>query len=97
MLAARALSCNALSVGTAATQRGRSPQLPTMKRSSNSAVVVGSTVAAFNVGGGGIAIVDHSLVTSVACAGAAARMEAAAMAAKGDHLEIAGMRSLPSA
>src|ERR1700686_1578371 len=54
MLAARARSCNALIVGTAATQRGRWPQFSVMKSSRKSAVLLGSTVTGFNVGGGAI-------------------------------------------
>src|SRR5712671_5992927 len=50
--------------GTAATQRGRAPQLPFMISRSSSAVVEGSTVTSFSSGGGGATAVLQSEMTS---------------------------------
>src|SRR5262245_50236566 len=95
MPAPRARSCIALIVGSAATQRGRWPQFSCMKSSRNSAVVLGSTVTGFSSGGGGIWTVDHSLTTSVACAGIAPQANAAITtdaALERNHPIIASMR-----
>src|SRR5215813_10071052 len=95
MPAARARSCSALIVGSAATQRGRWPQFSCMKSSRKSAVLLGSTLAGFNVGGGGISIVDHSLTTSAARAGIAPWIDAAIItdaALECSHPIVAGMR-----
>jgi hypothetical protein len=67
-----------------------------MKSNKKSAVLLGSTVTGFNVGGGGIWIVDHSATTSVACAGMAPQLDAAITtdaAFKRNHLENTGMGS----
>src|SRR5882724_2237941 len=50
--------------GTAATQRGRAPQLPFMISRSSSAVVEGSTVTSLSSGGGGATAVLQSEMTS---------------------------------
>src|SRR5579871_3353263 len=81
MPAARERSIRDLSVGTAATQRGRALQFVVMKSNRKRAVVLGSTVAAFSVGAGGIVILDHSETTSAAYRGAVAQPTAASTVA----------------
>src|SRR5579871_1786388 len=68
MPAARALSISAFSFGIASTQRGRSCvlQFVFMKSKRKSAVVLGSTVTAFNGGGGGSCRLGQSAMMSAA-------------------------------
>src|SRR5258708_28222608 len=64
MCLARASSWSRVMVGTAATQRGRSPQFSFMISSSNSAVVAGSIVTSFTSGDGGVAALFQSEMIS---------------------------------
>src|SRR5712672_2344865 len=72
MLWARAASRIFLTLGTLAWQRGRTPQLPFMKSSRGSAVVLGSTVTGLSSGAGGVVTVAQSATMSPAAAGCAA-------------------------
>src|SRR5437667_11362321 len=74
---ARAASMSFLTVGTVATQRGRAPQLPFMKSSTSSAVVLGSTVTGLSAGTGGAFTLAQSATMSPAHAGSAAKAAAA--------------------
>src|SRR5260370_15572840 len=85
---ARAVSRSFLTVGTVEMQRGRAPQFPFMKSRTSSAVVFGSKVTGLSSGTGGGFTLVHSVVMSLACAGAAAiaAMAAARTVAQQDKL-----------
>src|SRR5262245_17009110 len=72
MLWARAASRIFLTLGTLARQRGRAPQLPFMKSSRSSAVVLGSTVTGLSSGAGGVFTLAQSATISPAWTGSAA-------------------------
>src|SRR5215510_12404606 len=78
MLWARAASRIFLTLGTLAWQRGRTPQLPFMKSSRRSAVVLGSTVTGLSSGAGGVFTVAQSATMSPAEAGCAAAIATSA-------------------
>src|SRR5262245_21017722 len=80
MLWARAASMSFLTLGTAATQRGRTPQLAFMKSRTSSAVVLGSTVTGLSSGTGGGFTLAHSVMMSPAQAGIAPNAAATASA-----------------
>src|ERR1051325_1347748 len=86
MLWACACSISLLAIGMVAAQRGRTPQFAFMKSSASSAVVFGSTVAAFTSGTGGGFTLSHSLVMSFACAGGAPKPATASMTTQHDTL-----------
>src|SRR5262245_52609808 len=88
MFLARAASISFLTLGTLATQRGRTPQLPFMKSSTRSPVVAGSTVTGLSSGAAGIFTVAHSLVMSAAKAGSATSAAAATSAKQPECLAI---------
>src|SRR5215472_782119 len=67
---ARAASMSFFTFGTVAMQRGRVPQLAFIRSRTRSAVVLGSTVAGLSSGAGGGFTVAHSVVMSLARAGA---------------------------
>src|SRR5262245_32497723 len=81
MLWARAASRIFLTLGTLAWQRGGTPQLPFMKSSRSSAVVLGSTVTGLSSGAGGVFTVAQSATMSPAEAGCAAAIATTASAA----------------
>src|SRR5262245_37033164 len=80
MLWPRAVSMSFFTLGTAATQRGRTPQLAFMKSSTSSAVVRGSTVTGLSSGAGGTFTVVQSATISPADAGNALKTAAMASA-----------------
>src|SRR4029450_12630315 len=80
MLWVRAASRIFLTLGTLGRQRGRTPQLPFMKSSRSSAVVLGSTVTGLSSGAGGVFTVAQSATMSPAKAGCAAAIAVTANA-----------------
>src|SRR5258708_1143962 len=94
MLCARAVSTSFFTLGTMATQRGRTPQLSFMRSSTSSAVVFASTVTGLSSGFGGSFTLSHSVVMSPAAAKRAAEKIAAAIRAMQNFDAVRSMANL---